>query len=153
MRKFVYFLGILLCFLNCSVREKPIFLKVDAIKVVAIKSDTIHLKASAFFQNPNDIGGTISTDEIKVMVNEAEIAKVSSEKFKVPARKEFEVPLQVKIPTKKVFETKKNGILGGVINALLSNSLKVRFKGNLKYALFGFSRIYAIDQTEEIKLQ
>lgn len=137
---------------SCSVQKKPIFIKVDNVKVVSKNLDTIRLKADAFFENPNDVGGKISTDEIKVIINDTELAQVSSEEFEVPARKEFIVPLYVVIPTKRVFENNRNGILGGLINSVINRSIKVQFKGNLKYKVLGYSNLYAIDNTEEIKI-
>ena len=132
--------------------KQPVFIKVDNVKVISLRSDTIRLKADAFFENPNDVGGKISTDEIKVIVNGTEVAQVSSDEFKVPARKEFTIPLKVVIPTKKIYENNKNGILGGLINSFLKKSIKVQFKGNLKYKFFGFKKDFIVDQTQEIKL-
>ena len=152
MKKLVFFISVLFI-VSCSVKQKPIFIKVDDVKIVSIVSDTIRLKANAFFKNPNDIGGKIATDEIKVIVNNEEVAQVFSEEFKVPARKEFTIPLKVVIPTKKIFDTKKNGILGGLLNSLIKQSVKVQFKGELKYKVFGFSHIYKIDKTEDVKIK
>ena len=114
--------------------------------------DTIHLEAMAYFKNENDIGGKISTDKIKVIINGTEVAEVFSEEFKVPANKEFSIPLKVLIPSKKVFENNKGGILGGILNSLLNKSLEVQFKGDIKYKVLGFSSVYTIDKTEKIKL-
>lgn len=152
MKKIVFFICVL-CIVSCSVKEKPIFIKVDDLKITSIASDTIRLKAKALFKNPNDIGGKIATDEIKVIINNTEVAQVSSEEFKVPAREEFTIPLKVVIPAKKVFENNKNGILGGLITSLLSQSIKVQFKGDLKYKVFGFSHVYPIDKTQDIKIK
>lgn len=152
MRKLLYFF-IVVFLLNCSVKQKPIFIKVDDIKIASIVSDTLKLTANAFFKNPNDIGGKIATDSIKVIVNGAELAQVSSEEFKVPAKQEFSIPLKVVIPTKKVFENNKNGILGGLISSLINQQIKVQFKGDLRYKVLGFSHTYPIDKTEEIKIK
>ena len=70
----------------------------------------------------------------------------------MPVRKEFAVPLTAVIPTKKLLESNKNGILGGLINSILNKSIKLQLKGNLKYKVFGFSNTYPIDKTQEIKL-
>lgn len=138
---------------SCSVNKKPVFVKVDDVKLLSFELDTIRLGAKAYFKNPNDVGGKISTDEIKVLVNGTELAQVSSEEFKVPAREDFEIPLHVVIPAKKVFENNKNGILGGLLNSLLNKNLKVQFKGDLKYKILGISKTYTIDKTEEIKIK
>ncbi|WP_418650319.1 LEA type 2 family protein [Tenacibaculum aestuariivivum] len=139
--------------MSCSIKKKPIFIKVDDVKVTTIKSDTIRLKANAFFKNPNDISGKIATDEIKVLINGVEIAQVSSEEFKVPARKEFSIPLNVAIPTRKVFKDNKNGFLGGLLNSFLNKSIKVQFKGDLRYKVLGFSHIYPVDKIENINIK
>lgn len=152
MKKLLFF-TVVLAIVGCSVKKKPVFLKIDDIKIVAMTADTIRLKANAFFKNPNDIGGKLATDEIKVLVNGTELAQVSSEEFKVPARDEFSIPLKVAIPAEKVFGNNKNGILGGLLNSLLNKSVKVQFKGDLRYKVFGFSHVYTIDKTENIKIK
>ena len=153
MKRLLFFFGITLLITSCSVKKKPVFLKVDDVKLISLRADTLRLGANAYFENPNDIGGKISTDEIKVLVNGTQLAQVSSEEFKVPANKEFSIPLKVVIPTKKVFENNKNGILGGLLSSLLNQNLKVQFKGDLKYKILGFSKVYPIDKTEEMKIK
>ena len=138
---------------SCSVKEYPVFIKVDNVKLISATSDTIRLQANAYFKNPNDVGGKISTDEIKVIINGAEVARVSSDEFKVPARNEFSIPLKVVIPSKRIFENNKNGILGGLINSIFKKSIKVTFKGNLKYKVFGFSNTYPVDMTKDLKIK
>ena len=151
MKNILYFTLLIIIISSCSVNKQPTFIKVDNVKVASFSGDTIRLKAEAFFTNPNDVGGKISTDEIKVILNGAEVAQVSSEEFKVPARKDFTIPLVVVIPAGKVFENNKNGILGGLLNSFLKKSIKVQFKGDIKYKVFGYSCVYPVDQIQEIK--
>jgi hypothetical protein len=151
MKNILYFTLLIIIISSCSVNKQPTFIKVDNVKVASFSGDTIRLKAEAFFTNPNDVGGKISTDEIKVILNGAEVAQVSSEEFKVPGRKDFTIPLVVVIPAGKVFENNKNGILGGLLNSFLKKSIKVQFKGDIKYKVFGYSSVYPVDQIQEIK--
>ena len=153
MKKVFYFLALFLLIYSCSVKQPPVFVKVGDVKLISYSADTIRLQASAYFKNPNDVGGKISTDEIKVIVNDFEVAQVSSDEFKVPARNEFAIPLKVTIPTKRVFENNKNGVLGGLINSFLTKKVKVQLKGNLKYVVFGFKKEFLVDKTEDIKLK
>ena len=138
---------------SCSVKKPPVFLKVDDIKLISYASDTIRLNANAYFENPNDVGGKISTDEIKVIINGVEVAQVLAEDFKVPARKDFTIPLIVNIPSKNIFANKKDIFLGGLINSIITNKVKVQFKGNLRYTVFGFQKEFLVDKTEEIKIK
>ena len=151
MKNLLYVTLVIFFISSCSVNKQPIFIKVDNVKVSSFIGDTIRLNAEAFFTNPNDVGGKISTDKIKVIVNGSEVAHVSSEEFKVPARQKFIIPLVVKIPAKKVFKNNKNGILGGLLNSFLKKSIKVQFKGDIKYKVFGVSSIYPVDKIQEIK--
>ncbi len=151
MKNILYFVLLITLICGCFLNKQPTFIKVDKVKVASFSGDTIRLKAEAFFTNPNDVGGRISSDEIKVIINGAEVAQVSSEEFKVPARKNFTMPLVVVIPANKVFENNKNGILGGLLNSFLKKSIKVQFKGEIKYKVFGYSSVYPVDQIQEIK--
>ena len=150
MKKLVIFFGIFLFFFSCSVKKAPVFLNVDDIKIINIISDTIRLGANAYFNNPNDVGGKMYTDQIKVIINDAAIAQVSSDVFKIPSRKDFTIPLKIAIPSKQIFENKKNGILGGLLNVLTNKPVKVQLKGNLNYVVLGFKKEFIIDTIEEI---
>ena len=86
-------------------------------------------------------------------MNSKEIAQVSSDEFKVPAREEFTIPLKVAIPSKIIFENNKNGILGGLLNSILNRSVEIQFKGVLKYKVFGFSSDYPVDISKNIKIK
>ncbi|QNM86807.1 hypothetical protein H9W90_06765 [Polaribacter pectinis] len=153
MKRVVYFLVLFFLITSCSVQKEPVFIKVDNVKILSFASDTIKLQANAFFENPNDVSGKIFTDEIKIFVNETEVAQVFSEEFKVPARNEFSIPLIAHIPTKKFLNTDKNGVLGGLLNSLITNKVNVRIKGNLEYVVFGFKREFLVDKTQELKIK
>jgi hypothetical protein len=153
MRKTLYFLSLFILICSCSVNKQPIFIKIDDLKVISYASDTVKIKAVAFFENPNDVGGKISTDDLKILVNDVEVAQVFSEDFKVPVRNEFSIPLTANIPTKKLLNTGKNGVLEGLINSFISKKISVRIKGNLEYAVFGFKKEFLVDKTQEIKIK
>ncbi len=140
----------LILFFNCSVKEKPEFINVDNIKVLESTSKNITLTADAHFLNPNDIGGKLKTDEIKIFVNNNEMASVSTKSFDVPAKKEFTIPLKTNIPTDSIFSNKN---LSGLIGSLFSKKVKVQYKGDIVYNFFGFSYRYEVDQTETIKIK
>ncbi|WP_055443545.1 LEA type 2 family protein [Lacinutrix himadriensis] len=150
MKKFIILLTATLTILSCSVKEKPEFLRVDNIKVDDSNSKFITLTADAYFLNKNDISGELKTDEIKVFVNNNQMATVTAESFKVPARKEFSIPLKANVPTDSIFSDKS---LSGLLGSLLSQKMKVQYKGQIKYKVFGFSHTYDVDQTENVKIK
>lgn len=150
MRKLIILSTLILILISCSVKEKPEFLRVDNIKVLESKPKTIILTADAFFMNPNVIGGELKTDNIKVFVNDSEMASVSTESFEVPAKKEFSIPLKATIPTDSLLSNKS---LSGLLASVFNQKIKVQYKGEIKYKVFGFSHSYDVDETEDVKLK
>jgi hypothetical protein len=150
MRKLIILSTLILAFTSCSVKEKPEFLRIENINVLESTGKTITLTADALFMNPNDIGGELKTDGIKVLVNDNQMAFVYTESFEVPAKKEFSIPLKANIPTDSLLSDKS---LSGLLGSLLSQKIKVQYKGDIKYKVFGFSHTYAIDKTEDVKLK
>lgn len=136
--------------LSCSVKKAPEFIGVESIKLLEADGNTITLSANALFKNLNAIGGKIETDSIIVTIDNVRMARVQAESFDVPARKEFTIPLKVNIPTKDLLNENN---LTSVFNSLLRQKMKVNFKGDLKYKVLGFSRTYAVDQTEDVKIK
>ncbi len=137
-------------FVACTVKEHPEFLKVENIKVLKSTSKYVTITADAYFLNPNDIGGELKTDAVKVYVNDNEMATVSTKSFKVPAKKEFSIPLKTYIPTDSILSGKN---IGGLINSLFSKKVKVQYKGDIIYKALGFSYKYNIDITDNIKIK
>lgn len=150
MKKFIILSTICVAFISCSVNEKPQFIGVENIKVLESTSKYVAFTADALFKNPNDIGGELQTDEIKVFVNNNEMASVSAESFKVPAKKEFTIPLKTKVPTDSIFSNKS---IGGLIGSLFSKKVKVQYIGDITYKALGFSYTYNIDKTEDVKIK
>lgn len=150
MKKLTILSTIALTLVSCKVKEKPEFLRVANIRVLESTAESITLTADAFFLNPNDIGGELKSDGIKVFVNNNEMATVSSESLKIPAKKEFNIPLKAKIPSDSILSGKN---LGGLIGSLFSKNLKVQYKGDIKYKALGFTYTYEVDKTENIKIK
>ena len=150
MKKLIILSTICIAFISCSVNEKPQLIGVENIKVLESTSKYVAFTADALFKNPNDIGGELQTDEIKLFVNDNEMASVSTENFKVPAKKEFTIPLKTKVPTDSLFSNKS---IVGLIGSLFSKKVKVKYIGDITYRALGFSYTYNIDKTEDVKIK
>lgn len=135
---------------NCSITEKPEFVKLDNIEVVDSNSRNITLSADAFFINKNDVGGTLKTDDLKVYINDTEVATVISEEFDVPRKKNFTIPLTVSVATDSLIDKKS---LGGLLGSLISQRLKVHYKGDIKYKIMGYSSTYSVDEIQDVKIK
>jgi LEA14-like dessication related protein len=152
MRKLILLLTLTITIFSCSVKEPPIFKGVEDIEVVDSNAQLITLKATAFFENPNDVGGNLKSDDISIYVNDMKLAKLSSESFKVPARKEFTIPLKVDISTDSILKIRGTDAISSLFNSLLNKEIKVQYKGTIVYKTFGISYTYPVDETEMVKL-
>ncbi len=150
IKRFLILLTIVGTFFNCKVNEKPLFVNVENIKVIESTSKHIILSADALFMNPNDIGGELKTDEIKIFVNDNEVGSVSTESFEVPAKNEFTIPLKATIPLDSLISNKS---IGSLIGSLFSKKMKVQYKGDIIYKTLGFSYRYDVDETEDVKIK
>jgi LEA14-like dessication related protein len=137
-------------FFNCTVTEKPEFISLENIEVVDSNIETITLSVDANFINPNDVGGTLKTDNMKVYINGTEVANFETKNFEVPSNKNFTIPLKVAVATDSIINNKN---IGGLLGSLISQRLKVRFKGEIDYKVFGYSSSYSVDKTQNIKVK
>ena len=135
---------------NCSFTKKPEFVRLENIEVIDSNSKTITIRADALFLNKNDVGGTLKTDDLKVYLNDLELASVISDEFDVPRRKNFTIPLTVKVATASLTSDKN---LGSLLGSLLTQSLKLHYKGAIKYKIMGYSSTYTVDEIQDVKIK
>lgn len=138
---------------SCSGPQEPKFLRLDHIKVSKISTKNINFTAEAIFHNPNVIGGSLSSTDILVLANGVEVATIAqNETAKIPANADFSVPFHFSTSPKKIFDDDSNGLLGGVINAVLKKSIDLHFKGNVHFKFAGVPFKTKIDLEEEVDL-
>lgn len=150
MKKSILFLVLFTVIYSCSVNKNPEFVGLEKIKIIEANSKTLQFSVNAIFKNPNILGGTLKTDDLKVFINEKEIAEFVTDTFNVPKKANFTIPLTVKVNTKSIFG-KKN--LGGLLNSFISQKLKVHYKGVIDYKVLGYSSTYKVDETQDLKLK
>ncbi|MEW7290440.1 hypothetical protein [Aquimarina sp. 2304DJ70-9] len=153
MKKFLLLLTILMLITSCSISKKPEFKYVGNLKVKNIGLRNITLKADAVFNNPNNLKGKLSIDDIHVFVDNIDVGTISSEEFDVPAQSEFAIPLEGTFSLSKIYEKNKTSILGSVLKVIQTDSLNIQYKGSIRYHLGSFSYPYKIDKEQKISLQ
>ncbi|SHH77367.1 LEA type 2 family protein [Winogradskyella jejuensis] len=150
MKRFILISAFFSLLFNCTVTEKPEFLGVENIKVLDSNIKTITLSADAKFLNPNDVGGTLKTDDLSVLINDTEVARFETKSFDVPSKKSFTIPLTVTVATDSIVDKKS---IGGLLGSLISQRLKVQYKGEIDYKVFGYSSSYFVDKTQDVKIK
>jgi len=135
---------------SCNFTKKPEFVRLKDFEVIDSNTKNITIRAEALFLNKNDVGGTLKTDDLKVYVNDLELASVVSDEFDVPKRENFTIPLTIKVATESIINNKN---LGSLLGSLISQSLKVHIKGEIKYKIMGYSSTYSVDEIQDVKIK
>jgi hypothetical protein len=149
-KRYLLFLLIFALLFNCSVTEKPEFIGLEKIKILNSTSQFITLSADALFMNKNDVGGSLKTDDLKVYINDTEVATIVSDECNIPSKEQFNIPLTVAVATDSLTNKKS---LGGLLGSLISQRLKVTYKGDINYSVLGYSSSYTVDETQELKIK
>ncbi|MDY8138280.1 hypothetical protein [Aquimarina sp. 2201CG5-10] len=153
MKKFLLLSTILITIIGCSVSKKPEFKYVDNIKVKNISMRNITLNADVIFENPNNLTGKLSIEDIHIFVDNIDVGVISSQEFDVPSKDEFAIPLQGTFSLSKIYKENKKGLLGNVLNAIIRDSINIQYQGVIKYHLGSFSYPYKINKEQKIPLQ
>ncbi len=152
MRKSLFLLVFTLHLLACQKNQKPEFLYIENVRMTDYDLKTITVMADAVFDNKAVVGGTLTADNIRVYLNEDQVATLNSEAFNMPAKKRFNVPLTVHIPFKSVDRETKANLLKSILSGAATGSTELQFKGNIKYKILGFSSDYPINYSQKIVL-
>ncbi len=153
MKNLLLLLTIFLLAISCSIPKKPKFKYIDNLEVKNVGLRNITLKADAVFNNPNHLKGTLSVEDIHVFVDNIDVGTISSKEFEVPSKSEFAIPLEGTFSLSKIYEENKNSLLGSVLKVIQTDSLHVRYKGNIRYHLGSFSYPYKIDKEKKLPLK
>ncbi len=139
---------------SCTGPQEPVFLRLQDVKVTKISTRNITITGEALFHNPNAIGGTLVSTDIDVISNDVVIAQIAQEQAtKLPTQAEFSIPLSFNTSPKELFDKNGKGVLGGVINALLDRTVKLQYKGKVKFKIAGLPFETPIEFEEEVELK
>ena len=143
-----FFLLVILA--GCGGYQEPEFDKINELKLHKISKDFITLKGKVLFKNPNEVSYKVKNISVDVVYKEKNIANISnSAKTRVKAKKEFEIPFTVEVPTKEF----KNNVLADLIGFLNGKKVSLNFNGILTVSKFGISKNVPIDYSKTVKLK
>ncbi|AXT50128.1 hypothetical protein D1818_04515 [Aquimarina sp. BL5] len=152
MKKLLLLSTIFAVIISCSTSKKPEFKYITNIDVKNISIRNVTIKADAVFNNPNNLKGKLSIDDIHIFVDNIDVGTTSSKEFDVPSKKEFTIPLEGTFSLSKIYEENKNNLLSSVLKMMQTDSLLIQYKGNIKYHFGNFSYPYKIDKEQKVSL-
>lgn len=130
---------------SCGPKE-PVQLK--QIRDVLVDATTEPLlKAQAIFYNPNNVRMRLKKIKIDIYVNGKKAGEIDQDlKTLIPARKEFTVPIEVKLSIKEF------GVLDTLLGMIGGKKFQVEYKGVLKLSYHGVPIRVPVDYKDEIRL-
>ncbi len=153
MKKFLILLTIYILATSCAIPKQPTFKYIDNLEVKSLNLSKITVKANAVFNNPNDLKGKLSIEDIHVSIDNIDIGSLSPAEFNVPAKNEFTIPLEGTLSVSKIYQDNKNDLLGSVLKVMQTDSLNIAYKGIIRYHLRSFSYPYHINKQQKVKLK
>ncbi|MGY3795448.1 LEA type 2 family protein [Aquimarina sp. 433] len=153
MKKFLFLSTIFLILPSCSLSKKPEFERISKIDVKNVSMRNITIHADAVFNNPNNVDGTLSIEDMHVFVDNIDVGVISSKEFDVPSKNEFKIPLEGTFSLSKIYEDNKSNLLNSVLKIVQTDSIHIQYKGNIKYHFGNFSYPYKINKEQKVSLK
>jgi len=148
MKHIIIALSILVSISACDMVKAPEFKGISKIDLKTKANGQPVLVAFAKFHNPNLLGGKFEIKDLQVFVNDKFFANINADTYKVPSKKDFEVPMEVDFD-KAYF--KKNNLLDA-LNNLFNNKMKVKYTGKIYYVSHKLHIPYNVDYEQDVKL-
>ncbi|MDO6736964.1 hypothetical protein [Wenyingzhuangia sp. 2_MG-2023] len=136
---------------SCGDLKAPEYVGVRNVMVSKVVNDSIVIKADLDFNNPNKIGGKISLNNLHAEVNSIDLGYLKNQKVKVPSKKNFYVPLELKLSYSQLFDSKK-GLMSSILNSIFTNKIEVKLQGQATFEKLFVTKKYPINYSEKIKI-
>lgn len=150
--RIIGFLVVSVLVASCGNLKAPEYVGVKDINVSSVVNDSIVVNAQLGFKNPNRVGGKIVLENLHAMVNGFNLGALKDQKVDVPSRKEFYVPLEIKMASSKLFDSKE-GLLGSLLASLFTNKVEIKLEGQATFKKMFYTKVYPITVTKNIAIQ
>lgn len=136
---------------SCSNLKAPEYIGVGDVNVSKIVNDSITIQAGLKFNNPNRVGGKIFLSNLHAIVNKIDLGYLKDQEVEVPSRKDFSVPLEIKLSYGQLFDSKK-GLLGSILSSILSNEVAVDLNGKAVFKKSLFKKEFPVKFSKKVKI-
>ena len=150
-----YTLGILimlstLFIIGCSGPKSPSFEKLEDLKVVSANKSKVVLSGKALYHNPNNITGTLTKTNIKILVNDTEVTEIYQEhSIAVPKAADFKVPVKFSFNPQQLFKENK-GFLRNALKSFIDKKMEIQYFGTVTVQVMGIDFDVPVDYSEKI---
>lgn len=140
-----------LCILfACSGPQAPSFENLENLKVVSANKSKVVMSGKAIYHNPNEIAGTLTHSNIKIIVNGVEVTEIDQEhSIDVPKANDFTVPVYFSFNPSNLLQENK-GFLKNALKSFIDKKLEVQYVGDVTVKVMGVEFDVPVDYTEKV---
>jgi len=140
--------AVVFMFNACKKPQEPEFIKVHNFKIDPSSSGSKYkLTADALFNNPNNVGITVTKTNLDVKVNRVDFGTIDqTNNVKVEKMANFTLPLLYEFDTKQL----KMDNLGSMAEILLKKEVEVHLKGKVTVKVLGVGIGVPVDHKEKV---
>lgn len=136
----------------CSGPKSPSFLKLEDLKVAKASRTNVILKADAVYHNSNNVSGTLTETNMKILVNDLEVTEINQRhSIPVPKESDFRVPVTIQFNPQKLNQENK-GFLRKTLKSFLGKSMEVKYTGTITVEVLNIEFDVPVDYSEKVSL-
>lgn len=143
-----------LCMLtfSCSQIQEPVVQSIANVDVKTLNKNTLHATADMVISNPNSFALDLASADLVAIVDEIEMATITQTyDTEMPAKSDFNMPIEIKMDFKKLYENDPLGALGKGLQILGKRELEILFKGDIKVGKGSAKVAVPVEQVELVK--
>jgi len=135
--------------LSCARPEEPEFIRMKNLQVNEFTEKEVNISGAAILYNPNSFPITVKEIDVAVRVNDQAVGKAKQiGDVKVPAKAEFEVPLNATFAPEEVYDN----LLSGLIGYIMKGEFDVYYQGYIRIKVSGVVFKVPVDHKAKVKL-
>lgn len=139
----------ILSVVSCSRPEEPEFVRMKNLKVEEFTEEAVKISGTAILYNPNSFAITAKEADVAVTVNDQAVGKAKQiAEVNVPAKSEFEIPLNATFAPEEVYDN----LLSGLIGYIMKGEFDVHYKGVIRIKVSGVVFRVPVDHKAKVKL-
>lgn len=144
-----YFLPVFVLLTSCTRPIEPEFVRMKNLKVETFTEEEVTLTGAAILYNPNSFTITVKEIDVFVRVNDHAVGKAKQiGEVIVPAKAQFEVPLNASFAPEEVYDN----LLSGLINYIMKGEFEVYYTGVIVIKVSGFIFKVPLDHKTKVKI-
>ncbi len=134
---------------SCSRPEEPEFVRMKNLKVEEFTEEVVKISGTAILYNPNNFAITAKEADVEVTVNDQAVGKAKQiAEVNVPAKSEFEIPLNANFAPEEIYDN----LLSGLIGYIMKGEFDVHYKGVIRIKVSGVVFRVPVDHKAKVKL-